>query len=969
MFKRSAFYSVISAIFFALPVQTLHAQESTELTEEIVVTGLRASLEQSLDIKRDNIQVVDAVVAEDIGKFPDNNVVEALQRVTGVQVTDRGGGEVSVVTIRGLNDVTTTINGRNIFTSVGRFVQLQDIPASLLNRVDVYKTRSADLIESGIAGVIDIKTHRPFNFDGSKVSIATRFTEQEQRGELDPNISLLLSNRWETGLGELGALINISYAETNFRDQGFTSGAQVPFVTLTPNATGPYGPLERVFLDHPAVTENPIWTPGLELGLPTAPGSTFPVNGDPQEYYLARDAVFQNNLTGERERPAYNISLQLAPNDTSEYLFEAFYNGYRQETFNSLFFTFVDWWGSVDLNDPIVLYPGTNVLKERFVNFAFGFNSGDYTKGKTDSYLYAFGGKWEIGDNLHLESEIVTQDSTYEEEFFALQINRGAFPFGTVPSARRLHVDFNNGGGIPSLEFFDDPATAGVDESDLTNPDLWDMGPLFDNGLKDEGDALTFTVDGDLDVDWGAINMLHFGFRLDDRSAATSTRGASNGPPITPVVPGGPQPNDPAATDVLAVFPGDFPGLLTTTTDFFDGRAVTPTAWTVPDGDGGLVANRNALRTAYLLNPGLLQLRKDFDIDETTTTAYIVADFETDFGGGVLDGQFGVRYVSVDTDMNFISYPDGKAVPETALSSPDSAGTSKVLSSFMIRYAPTEDVMFRLAYGQTLRPPGFADLNSTINYVPDVTDIGYGQANGGNADLEPTESTNMDLTFEWYFAESSALYATYFNREIEGFVVPFRNRVFYDDPSDTPDRGLYPYILSQPDNASNGELDGFELGTVWFPENLPGFLQGFGIQASYTTLDSSQDVPVTNDAGAVTQVLTLPLFGVSDSSYSIVFAYDRENFDARLSYVWREGFVARNEQPLFANPLRISRHDEESLNFQLSYNVTDELVLTFDAVNLTDDLQQEFYGNNPTIHNFGNVIISKTYAIGARYSF
>ncbi len=126
------------------------------------MTGIRSSYTASLDVKRESVQVVDSIVAEDIGKFPDNNLVEALQRVSSVQTTNRGAGEVSTVSIRGLNDINTTLNGENIFTASGQSVALQDIPASLLARVDIYKTRSSDLIENGIAGSLDIHTHRPF---------------------------------------------------------------------------------------------------------------------------------------------------------------------------------------------------------------------------------------------------------------------------------------------------------------------------------------------------------------------------------------------------------------------------------------------------------------------------------------------------------------------------------------------------------------------------------------------------------------------------------------------------------------------------------------------------------------------------------------------------------------------------------------------------------------------------------------
>jgi iron complex outermembrane receptor protein len=342
-------------------------------------------------------------------------------------------------------------------------------------------------------------------------------------------------------------------------------------------------------------------------------------------------------------------------------------------------------------------------------------------------------------------------------------------------------------------------------------------------------------------------------------------------------------------------------------------------------------------------------LAQTFEVTETTTALYAQADFETELGGRLFDGQFGLRYVDVDTDMAFA----GNAA---------STGASKVLPSLMLRYNLTDDLLARFSYGETLRRPGFAQLNPTINYVRDVTNIGYGTATGGNPELKPTESKNFDLSLEWYFAEGSTLYATAFKREIEGFVVDFRRRVIHDDGE-----GEYPYILNQPDNASNGKLDGYELGVVYFPKGLPDLLDGIGVQASYTMLDSSQDIPITNSEGTVVGTDTTPLFGVSDSSYSVVLAYEKERFDMRLSYVWREDFLNNYEAAQFANPLGIYRNPEKSLDFQLSYNVTDNLMVTFDATNLTNEIFQSYY-EYPSTHNFGSSLFSRTFALGFRYS-
>jgi len=234
------------------------AADKTEAVEAptVVVTGVKASLIKSLAIKRTNDQVVESVVADDIGKLPDNNVVEALQRVTGVQVTNRSGGEVGTLSIRGLPDVQTTWNGRTIFTASGTQVALQDIPSTLVRQIDVYKTRDASQLETGIAGQVDVKSLRPFDFKGQKISLSGRETFLDPARKANPQLSAMYSNRWETGIGEFGALVNLSESRTKYRNESVTPGAMVPFVS--PNAAevpAGYTPLQRI-------TDTSIWTPG-----------------------------------------------------------------------------------------------------------------------------------------------------------------------------------------------------------------------------------------------------------------------------------------------------------------------------------------------------------------------------------------------------------------------------------------------------------------------------------------------------------------------------------------------------------------------------------------------------------------------------------------------------------------------------------------------------------------------------------
>jgi len=343
-------------------------------------------------------------------------------------------------------------------------------------------------------------------------------------------------------------------------------------------------------------------------------------------------------------------------------------------------------------------------------------------------------------------------------------------------------------------------------------------------------------------------------------------------------------------------------------------------------------------------------------VKEATASAYVQADIEI----GKLQGQIGLRYVTVDTDMQFTNVIDGDR-------SAKSKSDNDVLPSLTLRYALTDDINVRFNYGETLRRPNFFDLNSNFALTGDLTQVGYGSGTGGNPDLEAATSKNYDLTGEWYFATDSAVYATLFRRDIEGLVVPLTRRITI------PNTGLNTdsFVVTQPVNASDGTLEGIELGFVYFPDYLPNVLKGFGLTGSFTKLDSEQTVPLTNSSGEIIGEEKSEFFGVSDTSYNITLAYDRAGVGARLSYVWRDDFKSVNEARLFANPIGIWRKPEASLDLQVSYDVNDKLAISFDAVNLTEEIQQAYYAfgssGGPTTMNFGNLLISRSYALGVRW--
>jgi iron complex outermembrane recepter protein len=217
--------------------------------QEVVVTGIRASLESAESLKKNSDTIQDSIIAEDIGKLPDATAVEALQRVTGVQVgrdLGEGGGTVTIggssvnsgIEIRGLPQVETTLNGREVFSATGsRVLNFEDIPSSLLAGIDVYKEPTADLLEGGIGGTVDLRTRKPFDFKGAQIegSAAERYGDLVRAAT--PELTALASNRWDTGIGDIGALLAFGYQDRKYREDQATDQSILHNRTVVPGQT------------------------------------------------------------------------------------------------------------------------------------------------------------------------------------------------------------------------------------------------------------------------------------------------------------------------------------------------------------------------------------------------------------------------------------------------------------------------------------------------------------------------------------------------------------------------------------------------------------------------------------------------------------------------------------------------------------------------------------------------------------
>lgn len=856
------------------------AQNETPIDEVIVVRGTRSSMSEALSRKRESVQLVDSIVAEDIGKLPSNNVVEALQQVAGIQVGTRTAGESAAVLVRGLGQVVTTINGRNAFTAAGRSFALADIPATMVAGLDVYKTASAEMVEGGVGGVIDVRTRRPFDFEGRQVSLTGKATYSDLSKETDPNFSVMVSDRWNTSFGDVGALVNLSYVETNYRDQTIWTGAAFPY------------------------DEN-----GMRL--PSTPGEALPT--DDPSYSLARDALGGVDDWGNRKRPAVNLAFEWAPNTSSSYYLDVFYTGYRQESTASFLFVGAD---SMMLDD--FQYVGdTNVVSRVHTANPYVMSSSQAFDNSTDSYQYALGGEWNLTDRWDMRAEAAYQLSNHKSSSQILDVTR---------PVDELIVHFNNGSGTPTMELIG---------ADMTATDNVLSGPYFDGRTESSGEATSVRADFDFHQPLSIISSWHFGSRYDLRKANSDHVQTHN---ELPGVMGQP-------------IPSELDGLIGLTPGSFFNDSMYPNQWSTASGSF-MHNNKELMRqyfTDYTGEPAY-NPTEFFNIEEESLALYGQARLRADIGYNVLDGLIGLRVIRTDSSLQGYELIDEPGVGSSASLQDYSSNSTDILPNITLRYSIDSDLLLRFNASKTITRPGFADLNPVLTLRPPIAgQVQIGTGDGGNADLQPIEAWNFDLGAEYYFGESSAVYATLFYRDIDNWIEFVTVNETYDD---------LVYNITRPDNAGSGEMKGLELGAQYFPDAIPDWLQGIGIQGSYTYIDSH----TTNAEGN-----EQPMIGVSKNSLSGVLVYERGPFSARLSHTYRDAHIV-DFNYTGSMPAQVSANSLQFTDFSTSYAFTDQLILTFDATNIFGEEYQDYYGD-PNLFNRDTRRYSKTYSLGFRYSF
>ncbi|MEA3015913.1 MAG: iron complex outerrane recepter protein [Sphingomonadales bacterium] len=889
------------------PTATAEAPED----EAIVVTGLRQSLRSAQNIKRNSDQIVDSVVAEDIGKLPDITVSDTAARIPGIQV-ERTGGEASRVLLRGLDRsyYTTTYNGREIFTAETRSVALQDFPAGAISAVEAFKTSTANLVEPGLSGLINVRSRRPFDFRDGEIAGSVWANYPRQSRDFSPNFQLLLTDRWNAGGGEIGALINFSYTRMHYQD----SIRRHAFF-IADNLGGPAG------------GRSPDWP---EI----------------------------HNAEADRWRPSINGALQWRPNAAVELYVEGLWQGYREESTDRMWQ--VPLWGGSSYSNLVV--ENGQVISGTVTNPGSCCN-GDYqtqgfqgaTKRNTNTYQFAVGGRWDASDNLRISADLARTDSTFRlrAESVDYGVNNENFTLNWFTG--------RPGGDGPTLEI------VGLD---FENPANYNYRGFFERYLVAAGDDWQARFDAEYEPGLAWLPNIQAGVRYTDRNSSRSdgerywnanNRGVFN-------IPISQAPLDYALFH--SGFRGDSnrPTPTTWLAPTFDSVWSNLTELRQFNITRGIPLDPNLNRSQNNdTNPPAPVPTRDFSINETTLAGY--GQLRFDFQGSVpIDGILGVRVVRTEDRIRGFQRRPNTATPDPfdVVFEPLEIETERTnwLPNLNINVHFTEQLKLRLAATRTITRPLFDQLNPGFALgTPNCSDPSLPQCeitgSGGNPFLAPLRSNNFDASLEYYFSRTGFASAAIFRRDMRGFIVNRRFEAETDEATGLPVR------IAGPVNINRGRIQGFEAQFSSFFDFLPGALSGFGVQANVTYIDAKIDLPLfcppTLNPCAPTiadpnaTVIRTRIPDVSRWTANLVGMYERGPFTARLSYNHRSGY------PEGALDQRDGRYTLQGrgraggrLDWSSSFNVNDNLTFFFDWTNMlnspfrSDIVRQNYVNAQPT---------------------
>jgi iron complex outermembrane recepter protein len=895
--------------------------------QEIVVTGIRASLERAMDIKRSADVVVDSISAEDLGKFPDANVAESLQRVTGVAIDRNQVGEGQTVTIRGFgpNFNTVLVDGRQLPTQTGhRSFDFDTLPADLINGADVYKSSMASQDDGGIGGLMNLHTPRPLDLKKFTAIASVKGEKDDLSGaHVEPQGFVLLSDTFADGT--LGALGSFSLQ------------------------------------DRSAPTNNVNTGNWVTTDFPLLPGD--PKGFMPQQLDVEALTAFYRRIGGHGV-------LQWQPNDQLLMTLDGLYDKYEIHSESSE----IGWYFSPD-----TVASGTFDKNGVLTNFTTNDQlHTDYIREHQNANLLSpsllkqlgYNVKWNSSDNqfvasLDLDVAKNTVAGGTEPRYFTV----AGFPTSATYTG-------NGGVGIPSLVSLGIPSQ-GIPGETYTDPNLLNTHFIQQQAI-DNSDQIN---EAHLDLQWNirtsVLQDLRSGAYFQNRILKADTQTTEGSAQCAYC-----GYDTPAPASLFSTFNGptsfggygsSLPGqYLTYNPTAYMNYLLTPAAMAAEDAAKGLAPGTtyNNLFTGGANGFAPTDGSSAYAVTEKIEAFYLQFDLGGTLAGLPWSGNIGGRYVHTKetshgftqelTDLLPIQGDPSEYDPVYAnngqlLYVSASHSYNNFLPSLNFKLNLTDQIIARAAASRSLTRPDMYDLRPVINY--NVLRPGENQASGGNPDLKPYLSDNYDLSLEWYFAQTSYASIGGFRKNIKDFVsdayeilpqhiVNSANLAAYPN-------GVVNFLFNAPTNGNSAYAEGLELALQHTFSWLPSPFDGLGFNINATFMHSNAQLNAANTSS------NFALTGLGNSQNFIVF-YEKGPVGVRVAYNYRDTFLSGTA------PITYTKAYGQ-LDAQTSYKITNNVLATFAVANITNAVQQTYdrYVNEfDTLNEFG-----RRYSAGVRVNF
>ncbi len=960
-----------------------HAQQAPAAapSQTVVVKGIRASLESSLEMKRDAQGWVDGISAEDIGKFPDTNLAESLQRISGVSI-DRSIGEGSKVTVRGVGPEFNLVllNGRQMPASSiadtgasnSRAFDFANLASEAVAGIEVFKTSRAATPTGGMGATVNIKTTRPLDSPGQRGSLGIKGVADTSNSRLPttmagdqftPEISGIYSNTF--GGGQFGVAISASYQE---RDLGYNQAAVGGgWIVSRGNA----GALANPSNANPADITNKPKADDL--------------------YSLPQNLIYSVNGV-QRQRTNGQLTLQYAPTKSLTATLDYTYSELKLQTKRnelSAWFNFgpsSSSWTDGPIASPKfyseTLGPGGSPLRRGLADLAMA--GADYAT-KNENKSTGLNLLWKASDRLRLEFD--AHSSTAES---------GAdSPYGSNNSLGT--ASFNR--ATTSVDFTRDFPVLSIYDSDINAGLMKGTGSSFRNSYMKSGVDQAqlrgqYKVADDAKLDFG-LSLT----RVKNRSAFSNVQQDDWGGALSDVAdfpdrtwraeqirPYFSQVNGSGSSALYnQFFTWDFKAVRDLTSTARAARAAAAAAEAVRLAGGTDEAQRLAAQAASAQTLALFLPSSNFTTDrrvtEKTQSAYVQLVKDWDLAMPARTA-FGLRYEETDVVASAlvpvatgINWTAANEYPIQFAGSPGfttlTGSYKHLLPSLDFDIDLRSDLKARASYGETIGRPGWGDIQGgqTLNALARV-DGGTGQQ--GNPALKPLKSKNIDLSLEWYYAKGSYAAVGYFRKNINNYIgvtqidaTPFNLRTpvkgaFWneavaarctdEDPVCIRDfiferydgrfgvnraTGVIPaqpgdpianFRITAPANQRSASLDGLEFNV----QHLFG-KSGWGVSANYTFVNSG----LKYDNNSIGEQFALE--GLSDSANLVLF-YENDKLQVRLAYNWRDTFLSGRFDGKGPNPVYTEAYGQVDVN--ASYKLTERLSVNAEVINLNDGVQR-----------------------------